>query len=100
MLDKCRMRFLAFRPCLLVDDMELALLDLQSVEDCEVSRTPAGSAGQHVWAVTFLEVRQRRKHFSECYFLHQTQSCGRNLCVARNGDRGPRLEKDARSLVR
>lgn len=38
------------------DDMETALLGLQSIEECEVSRTPAGSAGQHVWAITFLEV--------------------------------------------
>eukprot|EP00752_Nemacystus_decipiens_P003960 g3626.t1 len=40
------------------DDMETALLDLQSIEECEVSRTPTGDAGQHVWAVTFLEVRK------------------------------------------
>lgn len=36
--------------------MQTALLALQSVEECEVSRTPTGDAGQHVWAVTFLEV--------------------------------------------
>ncbi|CAM9102436.1 unnamed protein product [Scytosiphon promiscuus] len=40
------------------DDMQTALLGLQSIEDCEVSRSPTGSAGQHVWAVTFLEVRK------------------------------------------
>ncbi|CAM9763265.1 unnamed protein product [Pylaiella littoralis] len=40
------------------DDMKTALLGLQSVVDCEVSRTPAGVARQHVWAVTFLEVRK------------------------------------------
>ena len=37
-------------------DMESALLGLESVEACQVSRTRAGSAGQHSWAVTFLEV--------------------------------------------
>lgn len=39
-------------------DVETALLGLQSVDDCSVSRTAeAGAAGQHVWSVTFLEVK-------------------------------------------
>lgn len=37
--------------------MKAALLGLESVDDCAVSRTKdAGTAGQHVWSVTFLEV--------------------------------------------
>lgn len=39
------------------DDVKTALLGLQSVDDCAVSRTKdAGAAGQHVWSVTFLQV--------------------------------------------
>jgi len=38
------------------DEVETALLGLESIDACEVSRTAAGSADQHVWAVTFLEV--------------------------------------------
>lgn len=38
-----------------IDEMETALLGLESIDACEVSRTAAGSAEQHVWAVTFLE---------------------------------------------
>lgn len=38
-----------------IDEVETALLGLESIDACEVSRTAAGSAEQHVWAVTFLE---------------------------------------------
>lgn len=37
-------------------DVEAALLGLRSVDDCRVTRSPAGSAGQHAWMVTFIEV--------------------------------------------
>ncbi|CAM9924718.1 unnamed protein product, partial [Discosporangium mesarthrocarpum] len=40
------------------ETLENALLGLESIDDCEVSRTPPGSAGQYVWAVTFKEVRK------------------------------------------
>ena len=39
-----------------IGDLEAALVGLQSVQECAVSRTPPGSAGQHVWAVTFIKV--------------------------------------------
>lgn len=65
-------------------DVEAALLGLQSVDDCRVTRTPAGSAGQHVWTVTFIEVGEYneprflvtfvrvmslREAFDLCYFI-------------------------------
>lgn len=38
------------------DEVSRALLSLESVDSCEVSRNEAGSAGQHTWALTFLQV--------------------------------------------
>ena len=43
-------------PTYRADDVEAALLGLESIVSCEVSRSATGSAQQHVWAVTFLEV--------------------------------------------